>query len=115
MQKIKFGDILVFLIVLASGIYFFYRTGTSYGQKVFVHTSDNEYEYSLNEDGIYKVEGDIGITTFEIKNKRVRVLDSPCPNKICINQGWDNVLVCMPNQVVIETMSNEEGFDAVAK
>ena len=37
----------------------------------------------------------------EIKDGRVRITDSPCPNKTCISQGWHNPLVCLPNKVMI--------------
>ena len=67
-----------------------------------------KYEYSAELDGTYTVAGELGETTFEIKDGRVRITDSPCPNKTCISQGWHNPLVCLPNKVMI-TVEGEAG------
>lgn len=84
------------------------------GNVIKVNTGEEVYEYSAKQDGIYKVKGLIGITTFEIKDGRVRIIDSPCPNKTCINQGWHSPLVCLPNNVII-TIENEGEFDALSE
>lgn len=73
-----------------------------------VHITAEGAEYAvvpLDEDRIINVPGPLGKTTVEIKGGRVRVLDSPCPNKICISQGWverpGETIVCLPNRVSI--------------
>jgi hypothetical protein len=73
-----------------------------------VHITAEGTEYAvvpLNEDRIINVPGPLGKTTVEIKGGRVRVLDSPCPNKICVSQGWierpGETIICLPNRVSI--------------
>ena len=78
------------------------------GSRVLVSAAGVKYEYSVSQNGTYTVAGELGPTTFEIKDGRVRITDSPCPNKTCISQGWHNPLVCLPNKVMI-TMENETG------
>ena len=88
--------------------------------KVKVNANGTEYEYSLSQDGIYKVEGALGITVIEIKNKKVRILDSACPNKTCVNQDFANPIVCLPNKVIIQLEIESENsspgdFDVVSQ
>jgi hypothetical protein len=73
-----------------------------------VHITAEGAEYAvvpLDEDRIINVPGPLGKTTVEIKGGRVRVLDSPCPNKTCVSQGWvegpGETIVCLPNRVSI--------------
>ena len=44
--------------------------------------------------------------TIEIKNGAIRVLDSDCPDKICVHTGYisniTQTAVCMPNKAVLE-------------
>lgn len=62
-----------------------------------------EYVLSLTEEKTVAVQGLHGTTFVEIRDHRVRVTDSPCQNKLCIQQGWvaHGVIACLPNKVVI--------------
>ena len=113
MKIIKPLDFLILSAALCSGIFFTAKNLTHRGSKVHVKASDTEYEYSANADGIYKVQGTIGITTFEIKKGQIRIIDSPCPNKICVHQGWDSPLVCLPNNVIISLEEEKGDYDAL--
>lgn len=96
-------DILIIILIVAAGIFLTVR-GLGPGQKgsrVVVNAAGVKYEYSAELAGTYMVPGELGLTTFEIKDGRVRITDSPCPNKTCISQGWHNPLVCLPNKVMI--------------
>ena len=96
-------DILIIILVAAAGIFLTVRS-LDLGQKgsrVIVNAAGVKYEYSASQNGTYTVDGEIGPTSFEIKDGRVRIIDSPCPNKTCISQGWHNPLVCLPNKVMI--------------
>jgi hypothetical protein len=50
--------------------------------------------------------------TIVAENKRIRFMESGCPDKICVNAGWLNrpgdVAVCLPNKIIIklETVKN---------
>ncbi|MFC1718628.1 NusG domain II-containing protein [Candidatus Poribacteria bacterium] len=59
----------------------------------------------LADDKRFSVDGPLGKTEVEIKDKRVRVTDSPCARKTCVHAGWIDkpyqTIICMPNHVVI--------------
>ncbi len=61
------------------------------------------YRLSLSKDTEVDVKGPLGITHVVIKDRRVRVTQSPCPEKICVRQGWISrgAIVCVPNRVVV--------------
>lgn len=114
MKKMRKGphllpiDILIIFLIAAAGIFLTVRGLGQKGSRVVVNAAGVKYEYSASQNGIYTVDGELGPTTFEIKDGRVRITDSPCPNKTCISQGWHNPLVCLPNKVMI-TVENETG------
>ena len=73
-----------------------------------VHITAEGTEYAvvpLDEDRTINVPGPLGTTVVEIRDDRVRVPDSPCPNKVCVSQGWverpGETIVCLPNRVSI--------------
>ena len=94
-------DILIIIIIAGCGVLLTVRGLGQKGSRVVVNAASVKYEYSAELDGTYSVPGELGDTTFEIKDGRVRITDSPCPNKTCISQGWHNPLVCLPNKVMI--------------
>ncbi len=101
-------DILIIILVAAAGLFLTVRGLGQKGSRVVVNAAGTRYEYSASQNGTYTVAGELGPTTFEIKDGRVRIIDSPCPNKTCISQGWHNPLVCLPNKVMI-TVEGETG------
>ena len=114
MKKTKPLDFIFVIAITALGIFLTVKSFSQKGSLVKVNADGKHYEYSAKQDGIYKVGGPLGITTFEIKDGRVRIIDSPCPNKTCVNQGWHSPLVCLPNNVII-TLEDEGEFDAIAE
>jgi len=73
-----------------------------------VHITAEGAEYAvfpLDEDRIINVPGPLGTTAVEVKDGRVRVFDSPCPNKTCVSRGWvegpGETIICIPNRVSI--------------
>ncbi len=85
------------------------------GDKVVVVTLDGEYQYPLNKNGIYKIPGKIGITTIQVEDEKVRIIDSPCPNKTCVALNWGTTLICLPNSVVVRVDKEQGEFDAIAE
>ena len=68
--------------------------------------------YPLSQDRIVEVEGPLGKTLVRIKDATVKVIDSPCPDKLCIHMGEiqraGNWIACLPNQVFVRIMGKEE-------
>ena len=121
MTKFLPFDIFIILFFLSAGIFLSVKFSHQKGGKIVVCAKGEKYAYSSGAEGLYDVQGAIGTTTFEIKNGKVRIVDSACPNKDCIRQGFGGTLVCLPNDVII-TIENADGetdgekgkFDAVS-
>ena len=113
MPRFRPLDILIILLVVAGGVFFTVRGAVRKGSRVSVNANGVHYEYSATSNGVYTVAGELGETTFEIKDGRVRIIDSPCPNKTCVAQGWHNPLVCLPNKVMITVESEGGAGDGV--
>jgi hypothetical protein len=102
------ADIILIVVILAGDI----------GSYLFLHKDKNDlsaYIYYKNAlFGVYPLSHNqvISITdncTAEIKNGKIRMVKSDCPDKRCVHQGWSNVLpiICLPNQIVIEIKSDK--------
>ena len=120
-MKFKFSslrplDFMFFCLLVAAGIFLTVSSLSKNGAKVRVLANSELYEYSAETDGTYSVEGVLGETTFEIKGGKVHIIDSPCKNKICVNQGWSSPLVCLPNNVTITLEDSGNGdYDAISQ
>lgn len=121
-RKLRPIDILIFLILTGCGIFLTVSSmnkAAQKGERISVNANGVRYEYSASKNGTYTVEGELGPTTFEIKDGRVRIIDSPCSNKTCVIQGWHSPLVCLPNKVIItvesENLQRGGGFDAISE
>lgn len=70
------------------------------------------------ERTLYEVDGSLGKVTIEAQNGKIRVIDENSPNHICSKQGYIEqsyqVLVCLPNKVVIKIEEQTE-IDTVVK
>lgn len=57
----------------------------------------------------FSVDGYQGKSYLEIQGYRVRMVDSACPDKLCVRTGWisrpGESIVCLPNRVVVEIVS----------
>ncbi len=57
------------------------------------------YRLDVNLNKIIYLDGMI----VEIKDRKVRVKDADCPNKLCVKQGWISrgSIICVPKKIVI--------------
>ncbi|MEW6117377.1 MAG: NusG domain II-containing protein [Nitrospirota bacterium] len=104
--KTTFADklVLLFFIALSLSSFFFVNEVLPQGSEVRIEVAGElKYTLPLSDDRIISVEGPMGTTIIEVKNKRVRVVKSPCPNKICLHQDWieRGAVVCLPNKVLV--------------
>jgi hypothetical protein len=59
----------------------------------------------------------------EIKDRKVRIKEAHCPNKLCIMEGWISrgAIVCLPNKIVVKIVGvkdkkkhrNTDSIDAI--
>ena len=115
MKRFTFFDAVLILLFSFTGIFVTAFTFFKKGSVVRVEAAGSVYKYSLEEDGIYEVEGALGKTIFEIRDNKVHITESACPNKICVAAGFSNPIVCLPNEVIITVEDEAEAFDAVAQ
>ncbi|MFZ5906915.1 MAG: NusG domain II-containing protein [Nitrospirota bacterium] len=68
------------------------------------------YVFPLDQPKTIPVQGTQGVTLVEIKNHQVRVIESPCRNKLCVKQGWVDygIIACLPNKVLITVSKNRK-------
>jgi hypothetical protein len=108
MKKVNFL-IFIFLIFSIIGIiYLFLPKGEA--KYLVVQVENREILRipltKLKSGDKYKVRGPLGDSIFEyIEGRGVHMISSPCPDKICIKQGFINKagesIVCLPNRVII--------------
>ncbi|HAZ10698.1 MAG: hypothetical protein A2047_02215 [Omnitrophica bacterium GWA2_41_15] len=121
-QTTRFDLIFIILILFFSIASFWVihkRFQPSSGlSTVYVYQKDKLLEEDgLDKDKIITILD--GKMQFELKNGRIRVLNTDCPHHICKNMGWikynGETIVCVPNQVLIEIKSKGPAIiDAVA-
>ena len=86
--------------------------------KVYVNNKLDK-TFDLNKDNRYLIDTKKGYNLLIIKNGKASVVDSDCPNQICVNKGAisknDESIICLPHHVVVTIESSEDkDVDAVA-
>ncbi len=116
------GDVALVLAVAAISVSLIFQgISRAVGDHPQARVSANGREvarFSLWEgDRTLVVKGFQGESRLEAKDGRVRMVDSACPDKLCVRTGWisrpGESIVCLPNRVVIEIVSGEGGPDVV--
>jgi len=105
-RKTTFADwlLILTLVVLSSYSFIFVRDVMPQGSEVRIEVEGKpRYILPLSVNKTITVGGLSGNTIIEINNNKVRIKDSPCPNKLCIHQGWidTGAIVCLPNRVLV--------------
>jgi len=80
---------------------------------VNVESPEGSFRYSLATDREVVVHGPLGDTHIIIENGSAKIIDSPCPNKTCIQQGAISTsngwIACLPNQILLTIVSSADG------
>ncbi|MDD4657545.1 MAG: NusG domain II-containing protein [Eubacteriales bacterium] len=116
----KRGDIIIILALLAiglAGVYiYFFLPGNSQGA-IVIQVDGREFKtYPLFQEGrdeFVDIQGINGITRVHLQDGRVRVVESACPDKICVETGWISnsarPIACLPNRVIIKIIDYKDG------
>jgi hypothetical protein len=124
LRFVKPGDIVLGGVLLAAAGVLGFGTGSRYaGEKhVVVEVSgERVMELSLDSDVTRTVRGPLGDTVIKIEGGTVRVIDSACPNDLCIKMGSissaGDAVVCVPNHVIVTIRGgkSDEELDGVTK
>lgn len=128
-NKFKAGDVVVVALVVAAAAASLLalsraRAGET-GSLAIVEVNGREvrrFELGRGQPGReYAVRGRLGVSTFEVKDGRVRMVKSVCRDKLCVAMGWADSpgasIVCLPNRVVIRIAGSRGpgGVDAVTE
>lgn len=69
--------------------------------------------------GRIEVAGPLGTTVIEVGDRSARIVDSPCPLKLCVRTGAldrpGRVAACLPNRVALEALGPGGDVDAVGR
>ena len=117
-MKILDGIIfLLFLSLCISG--FIYSIHGKEGSYIQVQTSHGNYRYSLKEDKTITFQEQSGQFSIEILGKKVRVIESYCPQQLCKSRSWINKigdsLICVPNKRWIKILGPEQVLDGITQ
>ena len=106
---------LILLIILYS---LFWRVSSHAGE--YIHIVSNEHDVeniSLLQNREVTIEGQLGDSEILIEGGRVRFVNSPCTNKLCIHQGWASLsgelIACLPNRISVSIEGQNNHFDTV--
>lgn len=78
----------------------------------------NEYIVDLSISRVFHVFG-INNVTFEVRDNEIAFVDSDCPDKTCIRQGFignsGEYAACLPNRLILTIMSGgNNDFDGIS-
>lgn len=112
---------LLIISVLLLAQLFSNRFSGEAAQKVVITDHLGQHQsLDLHHDQTLTVHGAIGDSTIQVADERVRFLDSPCQNKLCIHSGWikhgGETVACLPNRLSVQlarSANDDSGFDAI--
>lgn len=113
--------LIVFLIVLTLASFSLWFGGKPGRRAVILVDGKMIREFPLDgKEEVLEIQGVRGLSCVEIRQGRLRMKDSACPNKTCVKMGWiaqdGQMICCIPNRVVIKILGErEDGIDALAR
>ncbi len=118
--RLRRGDYVVLLLAAVAAIGCCIRIWwpRAVGQTAVVMTPYGEQRYSLSQTETVTVEGNNGtVLSIEIAGGRVRVLDSNCPDQVCVHSGWlsknGQTAACVPAGVSVRVVGGSQEVDGV--
>ncbi len=117
----KRGDYLLCALLAAAAIACFFLLNSGGGKAVRV-TAGGKTVLSVPLERFparYEVPSAHGTVVIVREGGRIRVLSSPCPDKICVQQGAidSGAIICAPEETVVEVSGGgkEAGHDAIIR
>ena len=109
---------VLFTLVLLPLLYFQFCQSASPANRVTLVDHQNEKQsYTLPQNRFIQLQGKLGNTRLQIKDNKVRFVNSPCKGKYCIHHGWlqhsGAVMACLPNGVFVQLAGNDPRYDAI--
>jgi len=111
--------VLAGLLLANGGLWYLQQSGAA--ARVEVVSTEGTQREALGRPRELKVEGHLGATRILVEADGARVLDSPCPLKLCVAAGKitraGEVVACLPNRVALRLLggASDRGVDAVGR
>lgn len=115
---------LVVVLAVVVGCSFLLPLRQGLGARVLVNSAERTiFVADLDQDQQVDLSGPLGVTRLQIEAGSVRVISSPCRQKICIGLGEaryrGDLLACVPNRLVARIAgradSQERGYDLLSR
>jgi hypothetical protein len=108
----KWTDLILIVGLLATSVFFITTSKVSNGTVIIQYENKVIGRYPIDINKKVTFEGALGEMAIEIKNGKVRMIESKCPLQLCIKQGWISSpsvpIVCVPNKVIVYIKNNTE-------
>lgn len=117
----KSDSSLIFgVIALILGSYFLFDLSRGIKKYAVVYVDGREIKkIELPQSVKLDIKGKEGNIKLEIDGRKVRVSDSSCLNKVCVNTGWINkkgeAIICLPNRAIIKILGVEKELDGTTR
>ncbi len=117
------GDkVLIVVIIVISLVSLGLVKNSAIGHKekyISIQVDGKEYKKIIFDKALIgktiPIETEFGYNVIEIGEDNVRVIEADCPDKIDVLQGYisrpGEIIVCLPNKLVIEIKGSEETND----
>jgi hypothetical protein len=116
---LKKGDKVIIILVILLALFAIFQ------RYVFPKTKSEDVvvksdgvtvqQRSLETTGTFTIKNKEGQLTFIIQDKKVKVTESTCKDKLCVKQGWisrtGESIVCLPNRITITITGGDESVD----
>ena len=110
--------LILLIILLAAGLHFFLKTSETDDELAFeIRQGDNVIQTvkrsALTTTGEFSVNTHDGNVLIEIDPiKGAHIIESPCPDQLCIHQGYINkngqTILCLPEKVMVTAIADKK-------
>ncbi|MDD3269281.1 MAG: NusG domain II-containing protein [Syntrophomonadaceae bacterium] len=119
-DKYLLGILLVFLIFSYPVYFLVNREASSLTAEISVN-GNTISRIDLNNpppERLINITGPIGTSVAEVKPGAIRMKFSPCPDQYCMKTGWidrpGQIIVCVPNRIIIKISPDKNPVDTIS-
>jgi hypothetical protein len=115
------GDWLVVLLLLTSSLGGIVSIAAmSEGSRVLITCGDELcFTAPLDQPRTLAIDGPLGQTKLVIDERGARIVESPCPRKICVSaKHTGDLLACVPNRILVHidgSSGKEVSYDLLSR
>lgn len=106
--------LIIFIISISFFVYYnIYNSKNKVAKVYYENKLIKELPLNINKE--YTVSGYNGDVVIEVYNNKVRVIKETSKRNLCSKQGYSNIIVCLPNKIIIKVENAKEELDGVVK